>query len=202
MLNEIIQLTQEDVVYCLGDYIDRGTRSEEVIDLIIELRSQGYQLHTLRGNHEQMLLSSGKDSDAMKLWLNNGGDKTLSSFGIQTVAELGSRYLDFFHQTKFYFQTNDFIVVHAGLNFNIEDPFSDYESMLWIRDFWVDKNFLDGKVLIHGHTPLRRDILLTQDLDTVINLDGGCVFKNIPGYGSLFALHFETKELMEVRNID
>jgi serine/threonine protein phosphatase 1 len=80
LITGVIGIRKSDSIYCIGDYIDRGPGSREVIDFIISLRQSGFRVYTLRGNHEQMLLDSGKGANAFSLWLMNGGDTTLESF--------------------------------------------------------------------------------------------------------------------------
>ncbi len=199
---EEIDLKKSDKIYCLGDYIDRGPDTKGVIDFILELRQKGHAIHTLRGNHEQMLLNSANDEHAFLHWTTNGGENTLASFQIDGIKKLKPQYLNFLRRTKFFIETKDFILVHAGLNFTLENPLADKDAMLWIRNFTVDKNYLKAKLLIHGHTPMRRAHILSQPLESPINLDGGCVYKNKTEYGSLFALNFYEKKLLEVKNVD
>ena len=61
LLLDKIKINKSDTIYCVGDYIDRGEDSKGVIDFILDLRAEGYTIHTLRGNHEQMLLDSIAD---------------------------------------------------------------------------------------------------------------------------------------------
>lgn len=84
LLFEKINIQKTDQIFCIGDYIDRGENSKAAIDLILQLRQEGYSLFTLRGNHEQMLLDCLIDPTAYELWIRNGGDQTLLSFGINT----------------------------------------------------------------------------------------------------------------------
>jgi serine/threonine protein phosphatase 1 len=202
LVTDEIGFRKTDGIYCVGDYIDRGTDSKGVIDFILELREHQYMIHTLRGNHEQMLLDSEKGGDAFSLWMMNGGGVTLKSFDALSVNDLKPVYKDFFRQTGYFIQGKDFIVVHAGLNFNAPDPLEDKESMLWIRDFQVDKAYLDGKLLIHGHTPMNNDAIRSQDFKSPFNIDGGCVYKNNEELGNLFALNLHERKLLEVPNID
>jgi serine/threonine protein phosphatase 1 len=156
----------------------------------------------LRGNHEQMLIDSAKSLSAFSLWIMNGGNITLRSFNVSGINQLDPVYLDFFNRTGFYVQGNDFIAVHAGLNFNTVNPLSDRESMLWIRDFIVDRSFLDDKILIHGHTPMDEKYITSQRFESPLNIDGGCVYKNTEGMGNLFALDFNNQKMIKVNNID
>ncbi len=202
LVTEKICLKKEDKLYCVGDYIDRGPDSKGVIDFILELKTENYQIYTLRGNHEEMLLDSADEDGSFHNWIRNGGDKTLKSFKVKSIVELKPVYLDFFKQTQYFIETKKFIFVHAGLDFSIDDPLADTESMLWIRDFPVDENYLNGKLLIHGHTPQTRDYILSQKFESPFNLDGGCVFKNVEGLGHLFALNFTEEKLIDTVNID
>ncbi|MFO8000327.1 MAG: metallophosphoesterase family protein [Marinilabilia sp.] len=202
MVQEEIGLSKTDVLYCIGDYIDRGPGNKEVVDFILELKNQRYQVHTLRGNHEQMLLDARQGGDALLLWMMNGGEQTLQSFGVSSVNKMEQKYLDFFSDTLFYIEGDDFIAVHAGLNFDAEDPFKDLESMFWIRGFQVDRDFLSGRLLIHGHTPIPKEQILSQPLDGAINIDGGCVYQSLPGMGHLVALSLEEQKFFVVENED
>src|SRR5258706_6134196 len=95
MLEEI-KLQKSDIIFCLGDYIDRGHDSKGVIDLIMELRSKGHTVHTLRGNHEQLMMDSTKSSALFDAWMDNGGDTTLVSFGADSYDDFAPEYKAFF----------------------------------------------------------------------------------------------------------
>lgn len=201
-----IKITKQDNIYLLGDYIDRGPGSKEVIDLILSLKTENYQLHTVKGNHEQLFLDSQKDADNLDLWLANGGKATLKSFRIKSFDQLEDHYKHFFESTKYFYDTGDFIFVHAGLNFESKNIFGDTESMLWIRDMKVNKEMLGNKTIIHGHTPIlisRVKINAANSFyNNTVNIDTGCCYKKYEGYGYLTALNVETMEFISIRNID
>src|ERR1043165_5594237 len=88
LLLEEIKIEKEDELYFLGDYIDRGQQSKEVIDFVLELKSQNYKVNTLRGNHEQLFLDSEKSFNDFENWIINGGVATLESFEISRFSEL------------------------------------------------------------------------------------------------------------------
>ncbi|HZV44192.1 MAG TPA: metallophosphoesterase, partial [Saprospiraceae bacterium] len=113
LILENINLQKEDELYCLGDYVDRGPDSKGVIDFILELKEKGYKVHTLRGNHDQMMMDSDKNPEDFRHWVKNGGDKTLESFGIGSYDEMDSKYKTFFYQTQYYFEIGKYILVHA-----------------------------------------------------------------------------------------
>lgn len=202
LISDEIGIRKTDRIICVGDYIDRGSDSKGVIDFILELKSNNYMVYTIRGNHEQMLLDSKNDMNAYSLWIMNGGDTTLRDFNVESAADLDPVYTDFFKNTELYILEDDFIAVHAGLNFNTAAPLEDKKSMLWIRDYRVDTKFLGNRLLIHGHTPADGDFIKSQNFTSPFNIDGGCVYRNIEGMGSLFALNFYEQKLIEVPNID
>jgi len=188
-----IKINKSDTIYCVGDYIDRGEDSKGVIDFILDLRAEGYTIHTLRGNHEQMLLDSIADEFETYLWLRNGGSDTLRSFGIQSLRELQATYLSFFKETQFYFKIKNYIIVHAGLNFNRENILADKEAMLWIRDFDPVQPALKELILIHGHTPKPLDYILNQK-GNCMNIDGGCVYTKNKNLGKLVAFDLNERK--------
>ena len=201
MLFEQLKIQKEDVIYCLGDYIDRGPESKGVIDLIFSLQGEDFNIKTLRGNHEEMMMQSVNGLDNFSLWFQNGGNSTLHSFGVESYSEMHEKYKMFFEQTKFCFETDEFILAHAGLNFNSENMLQDTYAMLWARDFKCPKVLPGNKFLVHGHTPKSLSFILNQT-SSCINIDGGCVYKQHKKYGNLVALHLEEKKYHVVKCLD
>jgi len=197
-------LGYEDELYILGDYIDRGPASRQVIDYILSLRHKGYTVYTLIGNHEDMMMEGKKDELQFKNWLINGGNTTLASFGVHHPDEFHEDYQQFFSELDYYYELDTAFLVHAGFDFNEPDPFNAYKAMLWIRDFQVDDDRLQDKFLIHGHTPIRPDIIQqTVASKTInINIDGGCVYNYIHGLGYLCGLDLDSLELVFVENCE
>jgi serine/threonine protein phosphatase 1 len=206
LLLEEVKIEKQDEIYFLGDYIDRGPCSKEVIDFILQLKNDNYKINALRGNHEQLFIDSDKSFNDFENWIVNGGVATLESFGISRFNELNDEYKGFFNETKFHFETNSFIFVHAGLNFDVEHLFEDKFSMLWIRNMKVDKRRVNNKIIIHGHTPtqlqvVKKNLALVHKTGS-LNIDTGCVMKDYHGYGYLSALEVETMQLYSVENVD
>ncbi len=192
----------DDELYILGDYIDRGPASRQVVDYILSLRQNGYTVHTLIGNHEDMMLEAMNDELQFRNWLINGGNTTLASFGIHYPDEFHEDYQQFFNELDYYYELDSAFLVHAGFDFSDQNPFSAYKSMLWIRDFHVDADQLKNKFLIHGHTPITPQAV-QKSIDNKamnINIDAGCVFNNIPGLGYLCGLDLDNFEVVFVEN--
>jgi serine/threonine protein phosphatase 1 len=202
LIMEEIRLKKSDTIYCIGDYIDRGPDSKGVIDLILDLRKRGYQIRTLRGNHEQLMLDSLKGGEARLNWYVNGGDETLRSFGVSSYNDFKPEYKDFFTRTRLYFENGPYIFVHAGLNFGPADPFEDKMAMMWIRDFTIDPKKLGNRIIIHGHTPRPLQLILKPKQENVYNIDAGCVYPERHGHGYLVALDLTNREWIVVQNCE
>lgn len=201
MLFDKIKIQKSDQIFCIGDYIDRGKDSKGVIDMILGLKSEGFSIFTLRGNHEQMMLDAFTDDEAMDLWLNNGGSATLKSFGIKSLNDLPDRYSSFLMETEFYFKKDKYIFVHAGLNFEKEDLFEDKDAMLWTRYFDPWQPSLGNQLLIHGHTPEPLDYIFNQT-GNCIDIDGGCVYTHKKLLGNLVAIDVNERKFITLQNCE
>ncbi len=212
MVEDRIALSKDDSLYFLGDYIDRGPDSRGVIDYIINLQDSGYDVNCIRGNHEDYCIRAWEDdqkrflfrSPIEKDWRKNGGNRTLESFGAKRPRDISKFYIDWMKNTKHFIELEDYILVHAGLNFKIDNPFEDTRSMMWIRDFRVDKNKIAGKKVIHGHVPVEMtliDLFRNNNYD-FISLDNGIYYTNKDGFGNLLAFNLDTKEIIIQPNID
>ncbi len=199
LLLEELKIETSDHLYFIGDYIDRGPDSKGVIDFIFELRDKGIEVHTLRGNHEQMMLDSVMSDTNHYHWLSNGGEETLHSFGVESFERMDQHYRQFFLSTSHIFKTKEAIYVHAGLNFENDDIYDDEHAMLWIRHRPVYPEKLDGKMLIHGHTPLPLHQIIHQDRK-IINIDAGCVYAHREGFGYLVAYEVTSRQFFFVKN--
>jgi serine/threonine protein phosphatase 1 len=209
LVEEVLQLTEGDTLFLLGDYIDRGPGSREVIDYIWYLHSF-VSVRPVMGNHEFMLLQSLEQEDFFPMWWINGCETTLISFGVETSRAMEQasmrviplEYIEFFRALPLYEQTNGFLIVHAGLDARSEHPLDDTETLLWTRSEDVPEEILDKRKLIHGHTPVELTLIqqrVGNPRSTVINLDGGCVYR-YHGLGYLVALDLDQMELYPVKN--
>lgn len=199
LLFEEIKINKEDTVYFLGDYIDRGPRIKETIDFFLDSINEGWNFKFLMGNHEYLLI---KSFELFDLWLVNKGMTTLKSFGIPSYAEMEDKYKNFFENLNYYFELENFVLVHGCLNTRIPNPFDDTESMLWSREYDVDISKINNKRLIVGHTP-KSLIQIKHSLNqNIIFLDGGCVYKDKLLFGNLCGLDIDNMKLYSKFNID
>lgn len=197
-----IKLRKTDKLILLGDLIDRGPQSKEVVDLILDLLRNGFDIITLMGNHEDMMLNALDNEKDLPLWLYNNGYATLGSFGIKTLKDLDERYVLFFRQLRLYYSYRDFLFVHAGFNDLIRDPFTDKVHMLWTCNRIHQHPLLKDKTIIHGHKPITVEQcqLLVRNRNQTIDIDTGCVYSNREGYGRLTALELYSFQMYSVHN--
>jgi serine/threonine protein phosphatase 1 len=200
-------------LYFVGDLIDRGPDSKAVIDYIIELDSIGIRTFSIRGNHEEMLVNAyiHKQKITDTDWFANGAEKTMKSFQAnaninKSVNEIvPEEYFQFCNDLPYFIELSNYILVHAGLNFKISNPLTDFKTMIWTREENYNKELVNGKRLIHGHSPIALEKLksnLDSGIPDIINVDTGCVYIQHKGLGNLTAFNSETLELISVKNID
>ena len=195
-----LKIRKNDRLVLLGDYIDRGFQSKEVIDFIIDLKDGGFDIIPLIGNHESMLIDSVKNEQFLSNWYMNGGYETLFSFGIGSIKELNIKYLDFFLALPYFYSSDKFLFVHAGFNDEIADPFEDKLQMIWSRRENYANPVFNDRIIIHGHTPVPLSVCRETVLSgsRVINIDTGCVYDELGGYGHLTAVELNGLQIFSV----
>ncbi|BAZ46275.1 bis(5'nucleosyl)-tetraphosphatase, ApaH [Chondrocystis sp. NIES-4102] len=148
-LLDTISPTTQDKIYFLGDLIDRGPKSAQVVDFV--MRNQ-YQC--LRGNHEEMLLDVvGNGEVSIELyqgWLYSGGHATVASYD----SKIPQEHIDWIKNLPLYLDLGDFWLVHAGVNPNMPIDEQGAEQFCWIREDFHSSNqaFFKDKLIITGHT--------------------------------------------------
>lgn len=206
MLLEQIGLNKEDILYLLGDYIDRGSDSRGVINEILARQGAGFDVRPVLGNHEDMLLKcidSGEDQDLWQ-WLEDGGDITLKSYCVQHPLDIDPVHIEFMRMLPLYHVSETHIFVHAGLNFCLKNPLSPKarQSMLWQRSAAVDRRKTGGRVIVSGHTIQQMDSIEESLVTGHIRLDNGCFTGGrYPGIGSLVALELNAIKLYVQENV-
>lgn len=181
-----------DNLILLGDYIDRGSKSKNVVEMIYNLHNE-WNIICLRGNHENMFLDFIDGCDYSN-FLRNGGLQTMESyFGTEwniydegIIDEIRSfikthykHHIDLIRQLKYYHEDDEFIYVHAGINPMYEDwKLTTPGEMTWIRDMFIFNRTNLDKTVIFGHTPTvnihpAEDIWFGEDK---IGIDGGCAY--------------------------
>jgi Calcineurin-like phosphoesterase len=168
----------------LGDYVDRGPNSRDVIDLLIK-RGQSRETIFLKGNHETYFVDFLGNPHCLDVWRQYGGFETLLSYGLMppmrsnladrtelanTFASLlPDDHAQFLAGLMTSFTCGDFFFVHAGVQPGVPLDRQREEDLLWIRDDFLlsDEDF--GKYIVHGHTPVRNPDIRSNR----INIDTG-----------------------------
>jgi serine/threonine protein phosphatase 1 len=173
----------------LGDYVDRGTDSAQVIDwLIDEPPVPADEFVNLMGNHEHMMLSAvvGTDKEAPDLWLMNGGADSLLSWGIarnvppaEWAGRIPRQHLIFLRDLAISRRIGPYLFVHAGVRPGVPLDQQSRQDMMWIREPFLSSRANHGAVVVHGHTPKRGPIVqpnrIAIDTGAVLGGDLTCV---------------------------
>lgn len=205
LVEEKLRLGPADVLYVLGDFVNKGPDSRGVLEYLMQLPAAGYQVHCLLGNHDLELLEAARSHRPLAPWAA-GENLALSSFGVARPADIPEPYLRWLEALPLSLELPDFVLVHAGFNFRLppDEMRHDQQSMLNIKDFTFDASRLRGKRLLHGHNPkpvahLRQQV---EKRSGAIDLDTGCVYRHDPELRHLAALNLDTWELALQPNIE
>ena len=155
------------VVY-LGDYVDRGSQSCQVLDLLVSQPLTGFEMVYLLGNHEQAMLDFLKQPRSAAAWLTYGGQGTLLSYGVglgklvisqdpgSLCAELEQKlpqsHLDFLNDCQLVHTEGSYCFVHAGIRPGVPLADQQMQDMLWIREDFTRSRSNHEHIVVHGHT--------------------------------------------------
>ncbi|MBD0337122.1 MAG: serine/threonine protein phosphatase [Cyanobacteria bacterium Co-bin13] len=148
---DAIAPTSTDQVYFVGDLIDRGPKSAQVVNFV-----RKYAQGCVRGNHEQLLLDSFVGGNinlpTLQGWLHSGGQATLSSYG--GSAEALMDHIDWLRRLPLYIDLNDIWLVHAGVNPTLDIANQSSYELCWIRDTFhsSERPYFKDKLILTGHT--------------------------------------------------
>lgn len=186
-LIDALPLRRGDSIVFLGDYIDRGPASAEVIAYLISLQTQpgGIEWIFLRGNHEDMFLSYlGLDGQHGDMFLINGGKATVASYGLgpdelsadRVLPAIPAAHLDFYQRLKKYHPMDSFLCVHAGIHPQKSLEEQTDEEFFWIRNAFIYSSHRLPYTVLFGHTP---QATVLYDLPYKVGLDTGLVYGNM-----------------------
>lgn len=149
LLLEAIAPGADDSVYFLGDLIDRGPQSAQVLDFV-----QKSPYHCLLGNHELMLLdvvTKRASSQVRHAWLYSGGYETLNSYKTGTIPQY---HIEWIQNLPTYLDLGDIWLVHAGVNPKIPMAQQGAEQFCWVRQEFhsINQPYFADKLIIVGHT--------------------------------------------------
>lgn len=166
----------------LGDYIDRGPQSAQVLDFLARLTARDPRFIALMGNHDQGFLDFLADPTSARLFLDYGGFDTAASYGVvldagsrealfeshrQLLSAMPEKHLIFLRDLKSAAAFGDFFFCHAGVRPGVPLDLQMPHDLMWIRREFLDHTRLYDKVIVHGHTPHYEP----QVLPNRVNLD-------------------------------
>ena len=171
---------EKDQLVFMGDYIDRGPHSKGVVDYILRLRNAAPRQNVvcLKGNHEAMFLDFLQGGPA-EMFLFNGGMATLEEYwGDDWVDRQGlvlpPDHAQFYQDLQLYYETPDYIFVHAGFKPGVPLAEQVEDDLLWIRGEFITSQEDFGRRVIFGHTPFKQPLLMPNK----IGIDTGAVYGN------------------------
>lgn len=163
---------QQPILVFLGDYVDRGPGSREVVEAILALRdAPAFEIRALKGNHEEALLRFLEEPGFGSTWAEHGGNATLASYGVQPPATrtdpeawarareefdavLPDAHRAFYQELGLISHVGDYAFVHAGVRPGVALEHQAERDLLWIRGEFLQATGPFGKVIVHGHTPM------------------------------------------------
>lgn len=174
--------------------MNKGPDSIGVLDFLLEFQNHP-NFHPIIGNHDKLLLDSLHSLSF---------HQSLTEFSYLS-SSLRMKYASFIQSLPYYISLDNYLLVHAGFNFESDSPFSDLEDMLTIRDFRYDSSIAKDKTIIHGHNPYSFEFIknVVNHKDKIIPLDNGCVYAGKrEGMGKLLCLELSTMNLIWQENCD
>jgi serine/threonine protein phosphatase 1 len=139
-----------DQVYFLGDLIDRGPKSAEVVKFV-----RNGQYPCLLGNHEVMLMRAVYEGETdrriLHFWMQAGGDATIASYGEAGILKSD---IDWISTLPTYLDLEDIWLVHAGVDPYMPLHQQSEQQFCWMREKFFSSAFpyFENKLIITGHT--------------------------------------------------
>ena len=156
------------ILVFLGDLIDRGPRSRDVVERLRTYRQPRVKCVFLAGNHEEVLLRIlGGEHGILDSWLTFGGAECLKSYGVDPLAirsmseargieairkAFPPAHLKFLGGFADTLRLGDYLFVHAGIRPGLDLALQNQSDLRWIRSAFLDDEADHGFVVVHGHT--------------------------------------------------
>ena len=159
----------------IGDYIDRGPDSRDVVEFVMKLHSRlRSNAICLMGNHEALALAAIESGMNAGNWLLNGGDMTLRSYGVSSARDLPTEHIAWFRSLQLRHDDGQRLFVHAGINPAKPLDAQDDHDLLWIREPFLSDGRDYGRLIVHGHTPTRTG--MPDIRSNRLNIDTGAAY--------------------------
>lgn len=199
LLEQVQYNPAQDELILLGDYVDRGPKSRQVIEQIMKLK-QDHGIIILKGNHDAMMVKAlTHDVQEYDLhWIRNGGLQTLASYldvsydgdqmnwhayahDKQWMRSHYNNHLQFLDELPLYYEIPGYIFVHAGINPDQADWRNQSErDFIWIREPFYSRPTALQEMVVFGHTPVQHlheeSGVWMDPRGDKIGIDGGCAY--------------------------
>ena len=169
MIRNDAATTDRCVLIFVGDYVDRGLQSRQVIDFLLDNPAPGFETVFLKGNHEAWLLAFLEDAIVGREWLAAGGQATLFSYDVAMpsgprdtefletlrralAAALPNAHKAFLQSCPLHHVEGGYTFVHAGIRPGLPLAEQCEEDLLWARFESFDGDQDYGTVVVHGHS--------------------------------------------------
>jgi len=186
LVQDVIKLQKNDTLFLLGDYLDKGPKQFSLIRYIIELQNSGYEIYTIAGNHEMLILNQFYKNERI----------------------VAPEIIEYIEKMPIKIEFDKFIFIHYYnyLKFK-EIPINAKEFTKYNISEILDNipnNRIENKIIVYGHmiTQLNSIEKAISDKKQFIPIDNGCSEKGKIGFGNLVAFDFDNNKLLIKRNID
>lgn len=193
-----LDLQPEDQLFLLGDLIDKGTRSKEVIDYTLELKAKGLNVYPLMGNHELSFLVAYQQGIEFFLeYLTKNNNDDFLDGDIEA-------YLTFFASFEYCYDLGDWLACHSEFLIKEHSIYRGMRGMFSRVNFKISEEEILSKRQITGHFVTQTSKLQAsiQQKERVIFLDSGCVYPENEELGFLAAFDLDSEELLLQKNVE
>lgn len=195
------RLSTKTQLLFLGDLIDRGPQSAQVVERLMQFARDRPSTRFLLGNHEEVFLTAlSGDVKALKFFHRIGGRETILSYGITPeeykkldyhellnwlITHVPPAHCAFLNRFEDLIIVGDYAFVHAGVRPEAPLAHQKAKDLRWIRDEFLNFEGAHEKVIVHGHT-ISDEV---QELPSRIGIDTGAYAS-----GKLTAMGFEGRD--------
>ncbi len=186
LIEEKLKIEKDDVLYLLGDYLDKGPKQFSLINYIIDMQESGYQIHTIAGNHEMLLLNQFYKKERI----------------------VNPEMIEVIENMPIMLNYSNFIFIHY-FNYlkyrNIPKNAKEFTQMNFSDIFdKIPDERIENKTVIYGHmiTQLSTIVQAVNQRKQFIPIDNGCSQRGVSGTGNLIAYEFENNKIYLQKNID
>nr|WP_132525172.1 metallophosphoesterase family protein [Rhizobium sp. BK376] len=189
------------LIVLLGDYVDRGKRSRDVLQHLCAPAPEGFHRVALCGNHDDAFFKFLTAPRTNIGWLEFGGEETLYSYGVDAKylfsqgrggldalcaairLAVPTEHIELLRSMPIALSIGDLIFVHAGVRPGVSMDSQSDRDLMWIREPFITKGPQLPSLVIHGHTPDMKPVFASGriGIDTAAFATGNLTVLKIAG---------------------